>query len=139
MLKELISNSQLWLHLISAVSFHFLISLLLTKKLMNLVSKLMIILFFILGAFLTAAGISSKVETSNVSVGKRYARVDECGIPYAFTIDHETLDKQTVTMRDIQSMNQIRLPIADICQVINSLVAGTSKWEDCVNKYGLFN
>ncbi len=54
---------------------------------------------------MTAAGISSKVETSNVSVGKRYARVDECGIPYAFTIDHETLEKQTVTMRDIHTMN----------------------------------
>ena len=54
---------------------------------------------------LTAAGISSKVETSNVSVGKRYARVDECGIPYAFTIDHETIEKQTLTMRDIHTMN----------------------------------
>lgn len=79
------------------------------------------------------------METSNCSVGKRYSRVDECGIPYAFTIDHETLEKQTVTMRDIHTMNQVRMPIADICQVINSLVVGTSKWQDVVNKYGLVN
>jgi hypothetical protein len=31
------------------------------------------------------------------------------------------------------------MPIADICQVINSLVVGTSKWEDVVKKYGLVN
>ena len=41
---------------------------------------------------LTRAGLSSKVDDSGVSVGKRYARTDECGIPYAFTVDHQTLE-----------------------------------------------
>ena len=41
-----------------------------------------------LKALLTKANISSKLDDSGTSVGKRYARTDECGIPYAFTIDH---------------------------------------------------
>ena len=41
---------------------------------------------------LTKAGLSAKIDDSGVSVGKRYARTDECGIPYAFTVDFETLE-----------------------------------------------
>ena len=50
------------------------------------------------------AGITSKVDDSGVSVGKRYARTDECGIPYAFTIDFETAENNLVTMRQLFSM-----------------------------------
>lgn len=47
---------------------------------------------------------SSKVDDSGVSVGKRYARTDECGIPYAFTIDFETLENNTLTLRELDTM-----------------------------------
>jgi glycyl-tRNA synthetase len=57
-----------------------------------------------LKSLLTKAGISSKVDDSGQSVGKRYARTDECGIPYAFTIDHTTLEDSTVTMREMDTM-----------------------------------
>jgi glycyl-tRNA synthetase len=40
---------------------------------------------------LTRAGVSSKVDDSTQTVGKRYARTDECGIPYALTVDFDTL------------------------------------------------
>ena len=53
---------------------------------------------------LTKAGITSKIDVSGQSVGKRYARTDECGIPYAFTIDFDTLEDNTVTMREIDTM-----------------------------------
>jgi len=43
-------------------------------------------------SLLTKAGLSAKIDDSGVSVGKRYARTDECGIPYAFTVDFETLE-----------------------------------------------
>ena len=36
---------------------------------------------------LIRAGISNKVDDSGVRVGKRYARTDECGIPFAITVD----------------------------------------------------
>ena len=62
-----------------------------------------------LKSLLIKAGISNKVDESGQSVGKRYARTDEQGIPYAFTIDHQTLDDNTVTMREMDTMKQIRI------------------------------
>ena len=56
---------------------------------------------------------SSKLDDSGQTVGKRYARTDECGIPFAFTIDYDTLQDNTVTMREIDTMKQIRLPMSD--------------------------
>jgi len=56
---------------------------------------------------LIRAGVSNKVDDSGVSVGKRYARTDECGVPFALTVDFDTLEgkmKDTVTMRDLDSM-----------------------------------
>ena len=60
---------------------------------------------------LTRNGITSKVDDSGQSIGRRYARTDECGIPFALTIDFDTLKDQTVTLRDLDSMKQIRLPV----------------------------
>jgi glycyl-tRNA synthetase len=62
---------------------------------------------------LTSAGMSSKLDDSGQTVGKRYARTDECGIPFAFTIDYDTLEDNTVTMREIDTMKQIRLPMGE--------------------------
>ena len=45
------------------------------------------------------------------SIGKRYRRQDEIGTPYCVTMDFETLDNGTVTVRERDSMAQIRLPI----------------------------
>jgi glycyl-tRNA synthetase len=39
-------------------------------------------------------------------VGKRYRRQDEIGTPYCFTIDAQTLEDQTVTVRDRDTMQQ---------------------------------
>lgn len=85
-----------------------------------------------------ANGVSSKIDDSGQSVGKRYARTDECGIPFAITVDKDTLEDNTVTLRDLDSMKQIRLPIADVAFVINAM-SGTGTWAQVVEKYGLFN
>jgi glycyl-tRNA synthetase len=45
------------------------------------------------------------------SIGKRYRRQDEIGTPFAVTIDHQTLEDQTVTVRDRDSLEQVRIPI----------------------------
>jgi len=45
------------------------------------------------------------------SIGKRYARMDEAGTPYCFTIDGDTLNDQTVTMRDRDTLEQQRIGI----------------------------
>src|SRR5205814_624427 len=44
-------------------------------------------------------------------IGRRYRRQDEIGTPWAFTIDEETLEDETVTVRDRDSLAQERLPI----------------------------
>jgi len=48
------------------------------------------------------------------SIGKRYRRQDAIGTPFAVTIDFDTTDDQTVTVRDRDTMNQIRLPISEL-------------------------
>lgn len=48
------------------------------------------------------------------SIGKRYRREDEIGTPYCVTIDFDTLEDNTVTIRDRDTMEQIRLPIEEL-------------------------
>ena len=56
------------------------------------------------------------------SIGKRYRRQDEVGTPYCVTIDFETLDNGTVTLRDRDSMEQIRLKIEDVIPYVESRI-----------------
>lgn len=88
---------------------------------------------------LIKAGISNKVDDTGVTVGKRYARTDECGIPFAITVDHDTLEDETVTLRDLDSMKQIRLPICDLTELITDLICGHIKWDEALKKYGAFS
>jgi glycyl-tRNA synthetase len=48
------------------------------------------------------------------AIGRRYRRQDEIGTPFAFTIDEQTLDEQTVTVRDRDSLAQERLAITGV-------------------------
>jgi glycyl-tRNA synthetase len=48
------------------------------------------------------------------SIGRRYRRQDAIGTPFAVTIDFETSSDQSVTIRERDSMKQIRLPITEI-------------------------
>ena len=52
------------------------------------------------------------------SIGKRYRRQDEIGTPYCITVDFQTLEDNTVTVRDRDSMEQIRLPIEDAIRYV---------------------
>jgi glycyl-tRNA synthetase len=45
------------------------------------------------------------------SIGKRYRRQDEAGTPFGITVDHQTLEDNTVTLRDRDTMEQIRIPV----------------------------
>ena len=47
-------------------------------------------------------------------IGKRYRREDEIGTPLCITIDFDTLEDETVTVRDRDTMEQIRLPICQL-------------------------
>ena len=54
------------------------------------------------------------------SIGKRYRRQDAIGTPFCVTIDHETLNNDTVTFRDRDTMNQVRLEIGVLKKIINN-------------------
>ena len=48
------------------------------------------------------------------AIGRRYRRQDEIGTPFAFTIDEQTLEDDTVTVRDRDSLAQERLPLGSV-------------------------
>jgi glycyl-tRNA synthetase len=52
------------------------------------------------------------------SIGKRYYRQDEAGTPYGVTVDYQTKDDQTVTLRDRDTLEQIRLPYGALAEEI---------------------
>ncbi len=56
------------------------------------------------------------------SIGKRYRRQDAIGTPFCITVDHETLNDNCVTVRDRDTMEQQRVPIAGLRQMIQEKV-----------------
>lgn len=56
------------------------------------------------------------------SIGKRYRREDEIGTPFCVTIDFDTLEDGTVTIRDRDTMEQIRLPITDVTNYVSNKI-----------------
>jgi glycyl-tRNA synthetase len=74
-------------------------------------------------------GIIAEYDGSG-TVGRRYARSDEIGVPFAVTVDHETLENQTVTIRNRDDLKQIRKPIKDIYGILNDLLEGRLEFEN---------
>ena len=56
------------------------------------------------------------------SIGKRYRRSDAIGTPFCITIDDETINNQTVTVRDRDTMEQVVLNINDLYDYINEKI-----------------
>ena len=59
------------------------------------------------------------------SIGRRYRRQDEVGTPYGITIDHQTMEDDTVTLRDRDTMTQERVPIARIVGEVSNRIGWT--------------
>lgn len=57
------------------------------------------------------------------AIGRRYRRQDALGTPFCVTVDHETLNDQTVTIRHRDSMEQQRVPIDQLYELIHAEVA----------------
>jgi glycyl-tRNA synthetase len=67
-----------------------------------------------------------------------YARTDEIGVPFALTVDFQTAQDKTVTVRERDSTKQIRLPMSEAPAVIGALCNGTATWTDMQAKYPSF-
>jgi len=57
------------------------------------------------------------------AIGRRYRRLDEVGAPFAVTVDHQTLEDQTVTLRERDSMKQDRVKISDLELIIQKEIS----------------
>ena len=64
------------------------------------------------------------------TIGRRYRRNDEIGTPYSITVDYDTLEDGTVTIRDRDSMKQVRSPADTIADTIHDLIHGYTRFED---------
>ena len=47
-------------------------------------------------------------------IGKLYARQDEVGTPFCVTVDHQSLEDNAVTVRDRDTWEQVRVPVAEL-------------------------
>ena len=56
------------------------------------------------------------------AIGRRYRRQDEVGTPLGVTIDHQTMEDDTVTLRDRDSTQQERVPISRLAEVITERI-----------------
>ncbi|NPA98591.1 MAG: glycine--tRNA ligase, partial [Crenarchaeota archaeon] len=82
---------------------------------------------------LIASGISAYYDEEG-SIGRRYARADEIGVPYAITIDYETLKDNTVTIRDRDTKQQERISVKDIYDYITDKIGLRNLWLELLDK-----
>lgn len=83
-----------------------------------------------LGQKLRAMGISSRIDDSGATIGKRYSRNDELGTPFGITIDFQTLKDGSVTLRERDSTRQVRADESCILEAVQTMVAGSRLWKD---------
>ncbi|EOA16223.1 hypothetical protein CARUB_v10004365mg [Capsella rubella] len=75
---------------------------------------------------LKSDGIKHKIDVSGKSIGKKYARADELGVPFAITVDSET----SVTIRERDSRDQVRVSLKEAASVVTSMAEGKKTWQD---------
>ena len=56
------------------------------------------------------------------SIGKRYRRQDQIGTPFCVTVDFDTLENETVTVRDRDTMQQIRLNTDELIKYVEEKI-----------------
>jgi glycyl-tRNA synthetase len=79
--------------------------------------------------------LATRVDKSSATLGRRYSRADELGVPFAITVDFVTLNDETVTLRERDSTKQIRLPKEELTQLLFQAVHNRVTWESMMLKY----
>lgn len=83
-------------------------------------------------------GITSNVDASGVSIGKRYARNDELGTPLGITVDFETMKDGSITLRERDSTTQVRASEEQIVKAVKNLVSGSETWQEVSQRLPAF-
>ena len=93
---------------------------------------------------LTKLSVSNRLDLSSTTIGRRYVRSDEIGLPFVVTVDFETVEKSkcssedrfdTVTLRERDTAKQIRVKFNEVAGLIYDLTKGRTNWSDCLAKY----
>ncbi|KAI0998115.1 Glycine--tRNA ligase 1 [Podosphaera aphanis] len=87
---------------------------------------------------LRSLGISSRVDDSSASIGKRYSRNDELGTPLGITIDFQSVKDYTFTLRDRDSTKQVRADEQTVLAAVKALVEGDKDWAQIQTELPLF-
>jgi glycyl-tRNA synthetase len=82
---------------------------------------------------LKAAEIDERIRMSGIttyfddsgSIGRRYARMDEAGTPWCITVDYDTLRDGSVTIRNRDTTEQIRIKAENVVSIVNALICGS--------------
>ena len=69
------------------------------------------------------------------SIGRRYARVDEIGVPVAVTVDYGAIENGTVTIRDRDTWKQVRLPLDQVVEAVKDIVNNGLSFSEVAEKY----
>lgn len=91
-----------------------------------------------LGASLRSLGVSSRIDDSSATIGKRYSRNDELGTPLGVTVDFQSVKDNTFTLRDRDSTRQIRAGEHELCQTIRNIVEGVESWDEVMKRLPVF-
>ena len=75
-------------------------------------SSFVVVIVVVIVTGLKTCGISHRVDDSNGSIGRRYARTDEIGVPFGITVDFDSLKDGSATLRERNSMQQIRTQVS---------------------------
>ena len=86
---------------------------------------------------LSRHSISNRIDNGSQSIGKKYARADDVGIPFAVTVDDGSIvsENPTVTLRERDSCEQVIIPISEIISVLADLIECHKTWEEVKQKY----
>ncbi|KAI0595602.1 hypothetical protein F4775DRAFT_595210 [Biscogniauxia sp. FL1348] len=87
---------------------------------------------------LRTAQISTRVDDSSATIGKRYSRNDELGVVLGVTVDFQTLKDNTITLRDRDTTRQVRADEDTIVNAIRQLTVGEKTWADLEKELPIF-
>ncbi|KAF7315087.1 Glycine-tRNA ligase [Mycena indigotica] len=88
---------------------------------------------------LRQAGIHARVDDSNTSIGRRYARNDELGTPYGVTLDFASVQNGTMTLRERDTTDQRIGPIDEVIAVVEGLVNGKIDWAQACERLPVYD
>lgn len=77
-------------------------------------------------------------DSSSASIGKRYSRQDQVGTPFGITVDFESIQRNTYTLRERDSMAQVRATETEIVAAIISMINGDEDWESVTRRLPKF-